>query len=677
MNVFEIFGTIGLKDEATKGLDGVVGKAQDSSSKLVSIFKKTAAVVGAVFAVDKAINFGKMAVEAAATAQATEAQFQQVFSGIEKEAQKGLNKVAKDVGSLPNRIKPAFNQIAAFAKVTGMDASESLSFAERATRAAADSAAWYDQSIEQTTETLKSYLKGNYQVADNLGILSTETTRNAAATELFGQKFKDLSGLQQQEVLLKMYEDANRVSGAMGQAAREADGWENVMGNLKSAWENFLAVVGAPLLSMLIPIMQGLTDKMQKFAEWVPTAQKALSDFWDEFTNSTLVQSAIDVFNLFKDAVKDLLDNFLQSEGFSNFNDLLVSFKDTILDIDLTDLLDKLQQFIEKWGPLIAGIFGAIIAFQVIMSVIAIVQGVISGLSLAIAFLTSPIGLVVLAIGALIAAGVWLWQNWETLGPQLTKVWNDAKQWISNAIQGIIDWFIKLWTDGSKYVSDLASDVTKWFTDMWNKANQKATDIYNSVAEWFGKIPGKIKEKWNEAVKFLEGINLFEIGQNIVQGLWDGIANMWDGLMNWFGEKVGGLVDKAQSALSIFSPSRKMRDLVGRMIPRGIQVGAEEEFPALERSVEDNLNKLTDIRPMINGHIGVDTRMLQSRDDTNYFLMEAMDIIIRLLEKISNKTTVVEMNGRIVAEEVRQPLNELNELYNNRQTRIRGGEGYA
>ena len=247
--IFRLFGTIGIRgSDAEKELDSVAQKGEQTSNKLSSFFKKAATVIAGVFAAGKLIDFGKMSIEAAASAKATQAQFEQVFSGIVDTAEQALNGVAKEVGAVPTRIKPAFNQIASFAKVAGMDTTQAMEFTTRATRAAADTAAFYDKSLEETTETLKSYLKGNFQVADNLGILSTETTRNAKATELFGKEYSKLSGLQQQEVLLRMYEDANKVSGAMGQASREADGWENVMGNLKQTWEDFKATIGSVVL---------------------------------------------------------------------------------------------------------------------------------------------------------------------------------------------------------------------------------------------------------------------------------------------------------------------------------------------------------------------------------------------------------------------------------------------
>ena len=134
---------------------------------------------------------------------------------------------------------------------------------EKALQATADSAAYYDRSLEDTAESLQSFLKGNYENDAALGLSATETTRNAAAMELFGQKFNDLTEIQKQKTLLQMVLDAQELSGAMGQAAREADGWENVQGNLNEAWRQFQANVGTPFLESLAPLVQNITAAFQ------------------------------------------------------------------------------------------------------------------------------------------------------------------------------------------------------------------------------------------------------------------------------------------------------------------------------------------------------------------------------------------------------------------------------
>ena len=276
-----MFGSIGLKtDEAQKGLKDIVGEAESTGGKMLGAFKKTAVAIGAVFAVGKIIDFGKMAVEASAGAQAMEAQFEQVFNGINAEAEQSLNDLAKNIGALPNRIKPAFSQIASFAKVTGMESAEALDFSERSMQAVADIAAFKDMSLEQATDIYNSVLKGNTEVADSIGFVATENVKGAKALEMYNAKWKDLEEWQKQEVLLKLFQEANDVSGATGQASREMDGWENVMGNLRQSWQDFLAVVGVPLLKAVIPVVQAITTGVtllagavepvtQKLAEWL------------------------------------------------------------------------------------------------------------------------------------------------------------------------------------------------------------------------------------------------------------------------------------------------------------------------------------------------------------------------------------------------------------------------
>ena len=80
----------------------------------------------------------------------------------------------------------------------------------------ADSAAYYDRSLEDTAESLRSFLKGNYANDAALGVSATETTRNAAANRMYGQSFMELSEAQKQLVLLDMVQQANACLGSYG-----------------------------------------------------------------------------------------------------------------------------------------------------------------------------------------------------------------------------------------------------------------------------------------------------------------------------------------------------------------------------------------------------------------------------------------------------------------------------
>lgn len=241
-------------------------QAENSIKGLKSLATKLLGAIGIVLSVQGLSDLA----QAAADVEALNTQFTQTFGDMEQEASSRLESIADDTGVFVNRMRGSFTQIAAFAKTTGLEQAESLELADRSMQAIADSAAFYDRSIEDVTESMRSFLKGNYENDAALGLSATETTRNAAANELYGKSFKDLSEAEKQFTLLKMVEDANAASGALGQAARESDTWTNQMGNLKQAVTDLKAAVGSnflkPGISVLktgISLLQGATKAVQ------------------------------------------------------------------------------------------------------------------------------------------------------------------------------------------------------------------------------------------------------------------------------------------------------------------------------------------------------------------------------------------------------------------------------
>lgn len=55
-----------------------------------------------------------------------------------------------------------------------------------------------------------------------------------------------------------------------------------------------------------------------------------------------------------------------------------------------------------------------------------IATGATTAFGAVLAFVTSPIGIVVLAIGALIAIGTLLWKNWDTIKDKTIEIWGSA-----------------------------------------------------------------------------------------------------------------------------------------------------------------------------------------------------------------------------------------------------------
>lgn len=279
-------------------------------------------IKGKILGVGAAIGLafsGKEMIQAAASMKAAESQFEQTFGTLQDSASQAINKVASESGILEKRLQGTATSIYAFAKTSGMESTQALDMMSEALQVAADSAAYYDKSLEETSETLKSYLKGNYANDAALGLSSTEYTRNAKAMEMYGRSFKELSEAQKQLTLLQMVKDANALSGAEGQAAREAEGWENVTGNLKQAWTEFLSSVGTPVLAGAVNVVKKLTGVLQKLTETAKVTSSAIMNVFG-LTESTAGSTA-DVAKDASDAAASYEDMAASAEEAQKAND--------------------------------------------------------------------------------------------------------------------------------------------------------------------------------------------------------------------------------------------------------------------------------------------------------------------------------------------------------------------
>ena len=269
MELFKLLGTIAISgaDIAKDDIDGISDRAEKFGDKLVDVGNKISNFGGKLTAGLSVplTALGTLSVKAAADVKAANSQFEQTFGDLQGTASDAISRIAEDAGILDVRLKGVGTSIYAFAKSSGAESSEAMALMEEALKATADAAAYYDRSLDDTSESLMSFLKGNYANDAALGVSCTETTRNAKAMELFGKKFNDLSEIEKQKTLLKMVTDAQELSGAMGQAARESDGFENVMGNLKESARMLAAEFGEVLLPKVIALMQKATELLQKF----------------------------------------------------------------------------------------------------------------------------------------------------------------------------------------------------------------------------------------------------------------------------------------------------------------------------------------------------------------------------------------------------------------------------
>lgn len=263
MDVFDLYAKISLD---TSGYTKNLNESRSLFSKAAQSISAGTVAMGSLIAsgIEKAagavIELGKSAIQASADIAAENAQFTATFGELEAAANGAFASIEADTGVLSTRLRNVGTKAFSQFKGAGLDAASALGQMDEYTRLAADAAAYYDISFEAADERLRSFLRGNTEAGDAIGLFTSETQRNNKALEVYGAKWLDLTEAQRQMLMLDVADEIYRQSGVIGQASREADGWANVTGNLKEAWRQLLGVVGTPFMDGLTPVLQKLTE---------------------------------------------------------------------------------------------------------------------------------------------------------------------------------------------------------------------------------------------------------------------------------------------------------------------------------------------------------------------------------------------------------------------------------
>ena len=164
--------------------------------------------------------------------------------------------------------------------------------------------------------------------------------------------------------------------------------------------------------------------------------------------------------------------------------------------------------------------------------------------------------------------------NWLNLGKTIiTGLGNGIKSMVGfaknagtsilNGIKGAIQNLPTLLRDiGRTAMTGLSNVIQTAAVAVKNAASSVASAVVNTISS----IPGK----------------MLSIGKNIVQGLWNGISDM----TGWIIDKIQGFGESVLSGIKDFfgieSPSKLMRDEVGKYLAQGVGIGFKLNMPTDE-----------------------------------------------------------------------------------------------
>ena len=166
------------------------------------------------------------------------------------------------------------------------------------------------------------------------------------------------------------------------------------------------------------------------------------------------------------------------------------------------------------------------------------------------------------------------------------------------------------------------------------------TGLINGIPNLLKNIPKIIRNMVNTFKE--KGLSAFkDVGINLVKGLWNGISNT----VGWILDKIKGfgksILNGIKSFFGIKSPSRLMRDEVGKYVAEGIGVGFEEELG----NVYDDMQKAIDL----------ETEKMSATVQTGNVYNKVMNTTP--VQVNGTYTSTLEVNGEVLAEVV----NEVND----------------
>ncbi|MDS5723026.1 phage tail tape measure protein [Streptococcus pneumoniae] len=543
-----------LNDEM-KGTKSAADSTQESLSEIsrnlrAELLQQFSEKLSAIS--EKLVEVGKEALEAAAQMQASNAQFTTVFGDMETQAREALNAIGQEMDIVPERLQGSFTQMASFAKTSGLDTAQALDLTSRATRAAADGAAFYDKSIESVSESLQSFLKGNFANDAALGISATETTRNAAANKLYGKSFKDLSEAQKQLTLLQMVEDGNKLSGALGQAARESDGLENVMGNLKQAGTNALSAIGQPLLEMMIPVFQTLATIVKGVAELFNSLPDPVKDFivilgvaltivgalapifltlQAVFMSSfgAMIAAALPIIGIISGVVVAIAAIVAIVKYLWETNE---GFRDAVTTV-WNAILEVINAVVSEISNFVMSIFGTVVTWwtenqELIRTSAETVWNAIY----------TVISTILDILGPLLQAG------WDNIQLIITTTWEIIKIVVETAINvvlGVIQAVMQIITGDWSGAWETIKGV---FSTVWQAIQSIVQTIFSAIQSYISNIlngiSGTVSNIWN---------SIKDTVSNVLNAISSTVSSVWEGIKSTISSAINGARDAVSSAI--------------------------------------------------------------------------------------------------------------------------------
>lgn len=288
---------------------------------------------------------------------------------------------------------------------------------------------------------------------------------------------------------------------------------------------------------MVADAMKTATSAGGQFHNAMETQSKTLAGQWSTLkdnVNSLLGEAFLPLSDILKNkvlpAVNNVVDKLSKSlasgELKDSINNLAQGFGDLVVKLSeltvnwLPKIIDGFAWIINNAKniiPIIASIITFMKGVETALAIVSIINkvkelgGVINILKMGLAAIGGSIGLVVIAVAAVVAGLVTLWNTNEGFRNTVIGAWNA----ILAAGQAVWGWLVNFFTVDIpvawQSVIDFFASIPEWFANLWLTIQQAFVDGWNAIVNFFTvTIPTWINQifNWFNELPYLIGYAL-------------------------------------------------------------------------------------------------------------------------------------------------------------------------
>lgn len=386
-----------------------------------------------------------------------------------------------------------------------------------------------------------------------------------------------------------------------------------ILGGIMQGLAQSTPTLMATVSDMILQLIQAVTAFLPQFAEAAVAIAGSIVTQLTAFVPQ-LLQAATTLLMAIVDAVPMIVNT-------------LVPMLPQLITAIVTALLGAVPQLLQAATTLLMAIVNALptlitaltAALPQILTAITnclqtsvpvLLQAAITLLMAIVDALPTIIDALVAAIPVIITTLVEFFTN------NIDTILDAAIQLLMALVDAIPEILVALGNALPQIISAILNAVVDAVPKLLKKSRELFGKIMEALGELLGKLPGKMLEVrdsivngirnslgsigsaaadivsaiWDH-IKELPGMML-DVGRDLVEGLWNGISDM----VGWIGDKISGFGDSVLGGLKDFfgiaSPSKVMRDEVGKFLPAGIAIGIEDSTLSAVKSVRSMADKL-------------------------------------------------------------------------------------